>query len=180
MFGPLSIFGVHKLTIILICCSFLLHYLLMGYLFPLTRLIIALTFVMFYVYLGAIVWTLNSYLIRGHGNFPFLIVGIVIICILLERLDNKHGMLNRYSPSKWALVIVLIFVVFKVVAYVGLWKTGFWVMMELEDLGFSAGDPNRNIFWALMKITDFGYFLPYIDRRKMKAPLRLDPRVLVW
>lgn len=177
---PLGILGFHRLTVISLCLAFLLHYLLMGYLFPLARFIIALTFVAFYAYLGGIMWTLNSYLVRGHGNILFLIVGFLIICFLLERLDNKHSMINRYKPSKWALVIVLIFVALTLIGYVGMWKTGFWVMMELEDSGRSVGDPNQNIFWAIMKISVCGYLLPFINRSKMKAPLRLDPRVLVW
>lgn len=178
--APLGVLGIHRLTMISLCLSFLLHYSLMGYIFPLARVIVALVFVMFYVYLGAFMWTVNSYLVRGHGNFPFLVVGLVIIYILLERLNNKHGVLNIYSSSKWAPMIVLIFVILKVIAYVGMWQTGFWKIMELVDLGFPAGDPNRNPFWAIMKISDFGYFLPYIRRSRMKAPLRLDPRVLLW
>ena len=174
---PLGMFGIHRLTTILLCFSFLFHYSLMSYLFPLARSIIALTLVMFCVYLGGITWTVNSYLVRGHGNLPFLIVGFTIVCILLERFDNKHGMLN---PSKWALVIVFILAVLQFIGYVGMWKTGFWEILELEDLGFPAGDANQNIFWAFMKITGLWYSLPFIDRQKMKAPLRLDPRILVW
>jgi len=177
---PLPVFGIHRLTMICLCSSFLLHYSLMGYLFPLARAIIALVFVVLYIYLGAFVWTINSYLIRGHGNISFIIVGLVVICILLERLDNKHGILNKHNLSKWSPIIVLIFVVLRLVGYVGMWQTGFWEIMELMDLGISAGDPNRNPFWAIMKISDYGYFLPYIRRSKMKAPLRLDPRVLLW
>jgi len=177
---PLGRLGIHRLTMICLCSSFLLHYLLMGYLFPLARAIIALVFVVFYIYLGAFVWTLNSYLIRGHGNIPFLIVGLVVICILLERLDDKHNILNKHNLSKWSPIIVLTLVALRLTGYVGLWQTGFWEIMELVDLSFPAGDPNRNPFWAIMKISDFGYFLPYIRRSRMKAPLRLDPRVLVW
>lgn len=181
---PLSIFGgafeIHSLTMILLCSVFLFHYLLMGYLYPLVRFIITLVLVMFYVYLGGIEWVTNSFLIRGHGNILFLIIGFVIVCILLERLDNKHGFLKRKPHSLWPLLIVLFFIVIKTTAYIGMWKTGFWELMELIDLGTPAGNPNQNIFWALMKVSEFGYLLPFIRRSEMKAPLRLDPRVLVW
>lgn len=152
----------------------------MGYLFPLARFVVTLTILMFYVYVGGLVWVLNSYLFRGYGDITFLIVGFVIIYLLLDRLDNKHSVLNRRNPSKWAMPILLIFIALRVIGYLGLWQTGFWEIMHLIDLGLPAANPNTNIFWAIMKLSEFGFLLPFINRSDLKAPLRLDPKILVW
>ncbi len=129
------------------------------------------------VYLGGITWTVSSALVRGHGNFLFLLVGTGTIAYLLERLNNKHGFFKGYERS---LMLVSALAVLQLIAYVGMWQTGFWTKMELIDLGTPAGNPNENIYWAFMKIVGLWYTLPYISRDKLKAPLRLDPRVLVW
>ncbi len=176
----LGVFGIHRLTMILLCVVFISHYSLMGYLFPLARFVVTLTIMLFYIYVGGIVWVLNSYLCRGYGNITFLIVGFVIIYFLLDRLDNKHGFLKRKPDTLWPMLILLLFIVVRGVGYFGLWQTGFWEQMHLIDMGLSGGNPNQNIYWAIMKFSEFGFLLPFIRRSDLKAPLRLDPKVLIW
>jgi len=136
---------------------------------------------LFYIYSGGIVWVVNSYLCRWYGDINFLIVGIVMIYFILTKLNNNHGFLKRRSQLFIIpYLILMIFIFIRIVGYFGLWQTGFWEMMHLIDQGIPTGNPNQNIYWAIMKISEFGFLLPFISRSDLKAPLRLDPRVLIW
>jgi len=184
----LGVFGIHRLTMILLCVVFILHYSLMGYLFPLTRFVVTMSFMLFYIYSGGLVWVANSYLCRGYGDINFLIVGIVMIYFILTKLNNNHGFLKRRKqifPTPpiifmGSILILMTFIAIRLIGYAGLWQTGFWDIMHLIDQGLPAGNPNQNIYWVIMKISEFGFLLPFVSRSDLKAPLRLDPRVLIW
>ena len=167
--------SVHAFSLITMCVSFLIHYSVMRYLMPLVRFVFALSFTLFYIYLGGIFWMINSYLVRQSGFLITIFLGFIAITFLIDRLDNKHGALKRYNLGMGARMIVLALLVLQLAAYVGMWKVGFW---EVMDVG--PGDPNRNPFWVLMRVTGFWFILPLINRSDFKAPLRLDPKVLIW
>lgn len=122
----------------------------------------------------------NSYLVRQSGLLLTTLIGTVAVGFLIDRIDDKHGILNRYDLTKTTRALVLVLLLLQLVGYVGMWKTGFWELMELRDLGIAAGDPNQNPFWVLVKVTGVWFALPLINRRGEKAPLRLDPKVLIW
>jgi len=172
--------SVHTFSLIIMCVSFLIHYSVMKYLMPLVRFVFAMSFTLFYIYLGGIFWMVNSYLIRGSGIMFTTLFGFLAITFLIDRLDDKHGVFKRYNRPKWVSTVVLALLMLQLAGYVGMWKTGFWGLMELSDTGMAPHDPNRNPFWVLMRITSFWVLLPVIDRRGAKAPLRLDPKVLIW
>ncbi len=172
--------SVHSFSLIVMCASFLIHYSLMSYIMPLARSIIALTITLFYLYLGGVFWMVNSYLVRGSG---FMFTTLLVFCALvfvIDRFDDKHGIFRRYNLTKGTRALVLVLLLLQVVGYIGMWQTGFWELMELSDLGVAAHDPNQNPFWVFMRVTGMWVLLPLINRRGMKAPLRLDPKVLVW
>ncbi len=172
--------SVHSFSLIVISTSFLVHYSLMKYLMPLVRSIIALSFMLFYMYLSGVFWMVSSHLVRGSGFMFTTLFGCFALAFLIDRFDDKHGMFRRYDLMKGTRVLVLILLLLQLVGYVGMWKTGFWELMELSDLGMAPHDPNQNPFWAFAKVTSMWFLLPLIDRRGMKAPLRLDPKVLIW
>lgn len=172
--------SVHSFSLIVMCASFLVHYSRMKYLMPLARFVITLSFRQLYAFVGGTFWMVNSYLVRGSGLILTNVLGIFAVIFLIDRLDDKHGVLRRYDLTKRARAVVLVILLLQLVAYVGMWKTGFWELMELDDMGMAPHDPNRNPFWVLMRVTSFWFILPLISRSDYKAPLRLDPRVLIW
>jgi len=160
--------------------SFLVYYLMLGYLYPLSRSTICLTMIVWSTQLYDFIWSLFSQAIRGSGFSWVALVVTIFLTLLLERFDNKHGIF-RFSPT-WTgrrIVALVIYAIF-VLSFKGLIDTGFFQAMALYDIG-AGPDPNvGNIFWLIGKFMAFWLFLPLINRRDYKVSLRLDPRVLVW
>jgi len=113
----------------------------------------------------------------GYGFRLFPLISVIIVAVLLERLDNKHGLSNttreQYAKS------VLYFSIF-VLGFLIMRASGFYEAMELYELG-SGLDPHvGSVGWITSKLTVFWIFIPLIQTSDFKAPLRLDPKVLIW
>ncbi|MBW2671986.1 MAG: hypothetical protein JRD89_01055 [Deltaproteobacteria bacterium] len=167
----------HKLTFILLCLSFLIYYSLMKYLYPLTRLVASLTMVTFQVHLYDFLWSLESLMYRGTLPNVFSFFFLIFCLYILHRIDNYHGVLNLTKMRQG--VFFLLFSL-SLLGFVRMAYTGFWDKMALVDAGITIPDPNQNIWWIVSKVPTIFLFLPYIDTRDIRAPLRLDPRVVTW
>jgi len=168
---------IHSSSLLSISASFLTIYLMMKYLYPLARTIITMVFTIFSIHLYDFMWSLQSQKQRGYGISWVALISIVITLILIERFDNKHGMLNK-TTNRFMLVGSLMFVWY--LCFGMMYYSRFWKIMALYDLGLGP-DPNiGNIWWLLGKVLTFWLPLPLIAQRDYSVPLELDPRVLVW
>ena len=177
--------SVHGLSLVTLCSSFIIHYLWMKHIMPLARFVIAFSFILFYINLGGMFWMINSYLYRGTGIIMPSVLRFVAIIILIILLDKTHNILDYsiFSSHNFSILpFLFICSLFscQFIGYLGLGITGFWDKMVLYDLGTLIGDPNLNIFWVLVKVTSSWFILPLIKQSNYKAPLRLDPKVLIW
>jgi len=171
---------IHSISLFSLSLSFLVYYLMLGYLYPLARAIICLAMTTWSIQMYDFVWSLFSQAVRGSGFSLPALIAVIFLTFLLERFDNKHGIF-RFSPT-WTcrrIAMLVLYAVF-VLSFKGLIDTGFFQAMALYDIG-AGPDPNvGNIFWLIGKFMVFWLFLPLTDRRDYKVSLRLDPRVLVW
>lgn len=175
-----SIAIIHSISLLSLSTSFLAYYVIMSYLYPLTRLIVSFAMTILGIHTYDFIWSIFSQSTRGQGFSWGALVFILIVVALLERFDNVHGIfkLSRmWSGRKLALVIL--YSIF-LLSFKGLVDTGFYQAMTLYSKGIGT-DPNvGNLYWLIGKIMGFWLIFPLIDRNKTKAPLQLDPRVLYW
>lgn len=179
-YGSIRIGGrgvIHAISAIGLSTSFLFIYNRLAYLYPLVRFIITLCFTVLSIHLYDFMWSLNKHMQLGYGFrlLPLLFVAVVVM--FLERFDNKHGIFNitRQQCTKSILCLFVFTLGFLIMR-----ATGFYEAMELYELG-SGPDPHvGSIGWILGKLTVFWIFIPLIQVADFKAPLRLDPRVLIW
>lgn len=168
---------IHSVSLLSLLLSFLVTYLLLGHIHPLARSIMAGSFSVLSIHLYDFWWSTIKWVLLGYGFriFPLIFVGAV--GVLLERLDNKHGifLFVRNRIYLFCGVLLIISIVFG-----GMAMSGFYEDMSLYDQHLGP-DPNiGNIWWLLSKITVFWLPVPLIQKLDYKVPLRLDPRVLVW
>jgi len=98
----------------------------------------------------------------------------------MERLDNKHGYVYRTRVLTLRRLVQFILFCIYVLSFQGLIRSGFYQAMELYDQ-YGGPDPNvGNIFWLVSKVVVFWLLVPMIRSEGDSAPLRLDPRVLIW
>lgn len=175
---------IHSVSLLSLSASFLVIYSIMGYLYPLTRLIVTSVFTNLSIHIYDFTWSFSSYVVRGRGLSLIAAIAILILSLLLERLSNKHGVfdinffrgdiINTREVGFIALILIY------VLSFVTMSCTGFYQAMTLYTTT-GGPDPNvGNIWWLIGKVVVFWLPLPLIDRRDLKVPLRLDPRVLVW
>lgn len=167
---------IHSASLLSLSTSFLVIYLMMGYLYPLLRAIVTLTLTVFSIHFYDLVWSFSSWSERGYG-FSFLaLLTVVIVLVLLERMDNKHGFIEITRSGSILCSMILIIIIFAF----GMMAFGFWDAMSLYDVGMGP-DPNiGNIWWLISKVVTFWLPVSVIERRDYKVPLKLDPRVLIW
>lgn len=174
----LFISRIHSFTLLMVSLSFLTHYRSLRFLYPLARSIITATMMAWYIYFGGLLWDLNSLIVRGHGFGWHIIPGLIVLTALLVLFDNKHSIFWVKIPAK-TYYVTFFMVSFTIIAFVFLYYTGFWEAMTLSDMGMGGPDPNRSIFWLLMRLFSFWYLLPSIMPLKYSAPLKLDAGVLI-
>ncbi len=174
---PLTGGTTHFVSFLLICISFIFHYQKLAFLYPLARLVTTLSFTVFYIHLYDALWSIQSQLIRGHGLNRVSIISVMVVFVILSKLDDNFGILDKatiWPPRLTILGIMLVFI-----GFTGMTLTGFWADMELLDRGGCCVDPNQNPWWLLSKIPWFFLLLPYINGTDLKAPLKLHPRVII-
>jgi len=171
---------IHSTSLLSMSLAFLVYYLMLGHLYPLTRAIVCLAMTVWSIHTYDLTWSVFSQVIRGSGFSWIAVMAVIIVTYLLVRFDNKH-LIFRLSPT-WTgrrLTMIILYAIF-ILSFKGLIDTGFFQAMALYDVG-AGPDPNvGNIYWLIGKIIVFWLFLPLIDKRDYKVPLLLDPRVLVW
>lgn len=171
---------IHSISLLSMCVAFLKIYFTMKYLLPLVRAIVTLSFTIFSIHLYDFIWSSFSYVIRGFGfSWPALLA-IIIVFILLERLDNKHGFIEmKEFWTTRGLARIILYGVF-ILTFKGLIDTKFYQSMSLYEQGLGP-DPNvGNIYWLIGKILVFWIPITVIRFQGEKAPLRLSPKVLIW
>jgi len=174
---PIPFFAgrTHAFTFTLLCGAFLLHYLSLRYLYPLARLITTLAITVFCIHFYDFSWSVFSFVGRGTApNLPSLLI-IVATSYILFRLDNVHGVFARFHAKSFLYALLPLF--FTELGLLGMSLTGFWQQMALVDAGVAV-DPNNNVWWVISKAFCFFVLYFYLDDRPLKAPLRLDPRVM--
>jgi len=175
---------IHSVSLLSLSASFLVIYLTMGYLYPLTRLIVTTMFTVLSIHIYDFTWSFSSYVVRGHGFSLIATISVVILVLLLERFSNKHGIFDinlfRVDVIRIHEMGFIALILIYVLAFILMSCTGFYQAMTLYTTT-GGPDPNvGNIWWLIGKVVVFWLPLPLIDRRDLKVPLRLDPRVLVW
>ncbi len=168
---------IHVISALSLSTSFLFIYYRLSYLYPLVRMIITGCFTVFSIHLYDFFWSLTKYLQLGYDFRLVPLLAVLITVVLLERFDNKHGIFHFTERGKVTATIhvFILFTAFTIMAV-----NGFYEAMELSDSGMGP-DPNAGCLeWAIGKIIVFWILTPFIQKRPYKAPLRLDPRVLIW
>ncbi len=176
---PVPITGgtTHFISFMLICTSFLIHYIKLSFLYPLARLVTTLTFTVFYIHLYDTIWSIQSLFMRGHGLNRISILSVIITFVILSKLDDNFGILKnsvKLPPMK-----TLILMIIAMIGFLGMALTGFWDDMEALDQGQTGVDPNHNPWWIFSKLPWNFLLIPYIEKMDFKAPIKLHPRVLM-
>lgn len=180
-YGSFFIMGrgvIHAVSAIGLGTAFIFIYHRLAYLFPLVRIIITLCFTVLSIHLYDFMWSLSKYLQIGIGFRLLPLIFVFIVGVLIERFDNKHGILNlnKSQAKKTVIFLLLIFVS----AFIMMMNGGFYENMELYEQGTGSNPHVGSVGWILGKITGFWLLVPLISGGNFKAELRLDPRVLVW
>ncbi len=171
---------IHSLSLFSLSLSFLVYYLMLGHLYPLVRSIVCLTITVWSIHTYDFFWSLFGQAIGGTGfSWGALVIALLMVG-LIERFDNKHGIIKFASTWTGRRLSMLILYSIFILSFQGLVGSGFYQGMALYTAGMGP-DPNvGNIYWLMSKFMVFWLILPLIDKRDYKAPLRLDPKVLFW
>ena len=168
---------IHSISALSLSTVFLLIYSRLQYLYPLVRAIITASFTVLSIQLYDFTWSLCKYLQLGYDFRLTPLLAVAIAGALLWFLHIKHNYLTLSKEPK--IKSLLYFIIF-VLAFGLMMKTGFYERMELYDNGLGP-DPNvGSTSWAISKIVVFWILTPLIKKSEHKAPLRLDPKVLIW
>lgn len=168
---------IHAISALSLSTAFLFIYLRLQYLYPLVRAIITGCFTILSIHLYDFTWSLGKYLRLGYDFRIIPLIAVAVLAGLLVWLDLKHRYLNS---GKEQIIRTLLYIVLFGLSFIFLMSGGFYEAMELYDNGLGP-DPNVGcIIWAIGKITVFWVLIPLIQKFSHKAPLRLDPRVLIW
>jgi len=97
--------------------------------------------------------------------------------VLLAQFELKHRYLWN---DKEQIVKTILYSFLFIISFGLMMKAGFYEAMELYDTGLGS-DPNVGCLpWVMGKVVVFWIFTPLIQKFELKAPLRLDPKVLMW
>lgn len=118
-------------------------------------------------------WSLNKHIQLGYGFRLVPLLCVIVVAVFLERFDNKHGIFDITKNQITKSVVCFSIFVF---AFFMMRAGGFYEAMELYGLDPHVG----SVGWILGKVTVFWILIPLIQVADFKAPLRLDPKVLVW
>lgn len=179
-YGCIQIGGrgvIHAISAIGLGTSFIFIYNRLAYLYPLVRSIITLCFTVLSIHLYDFMWSLNKHIQLGYGFRLIPLLSVIVVGVLLERFDNKHGMLDITRTQIMKSVICFFIFVF---AFFMMGTGGFYRSMELYELGLGSDPHVGSVGWVLGKLTVFWILIPLTQVADFKAPLRLDPKVLVW
>ena len=168
---------IHAISALSLATTFLFIYSRLQYLYPLVRCLIAGSFSVLSIQLYDFTWSLCKYLQLGYDFRSTPLLAVAIMGALLWFFNIKHDYLTlRKEPIVKSLFYIVIFVL----AFGIMMKQGFYGKMELYDNGLGP-DPNvGSTSWAIGKIVVFWILTPLIRKALHKAPLRLDPKVLIW
>ena len=167
---------IHAVSALSLSSAFLFIYYRLAYLYPLVRMIITGCFTVLSIHLYDFVWSVAKYVQLGYGARVVPLVIICCIIALLEAFHNKHGILHcTETGTQRVISYTMIFIL----AFGAMMYNDFYKALEVhEEMGT---DPNAgHTEWAIGKIIVFWLAVPLIKKSSHKAPLRLDPRVLIW
>jgi hypothetical protein len=171
---------IHSWSLFCILGFFWVTYYMLSYLMPLLRMIAALSLTIFSIQAYDFLWSAFSQAVRGVGFSWGALIASFILLVLLERMDNKHNFISvpRLFTTKHLFLLIGVAILF--LSFKGLVDTGFFLAMTLYEQGLGP-DPNiGNFYWFVGKTFCFYIVIPLVKLKKLRAPLRLDPRVLIW
>jgi hypothetical protein len=175
LYNRVYFFGqdAHQLSVLMLITSFLLHWTLLRYLYPITRFVVASALMVWYIYTGNAFWTLNSVMFRLSGFYIFVYFGWVIVTYLLYQLNAKNSYIKP-DIDAGSRILVVGLMCLQIAGMLGMAFTGFWEAMTLSDMGLGP-DPNQNIWWVVWKLSSYWMLLPLLRVSDLKAPLVLRP-----
>ena len=168
---------IHAISALSLSSAFLFIYIRLQFLYPLVRCLITGCFTVLSIQLYDFTWSLCKYLRLGYDFRLTPLLAVAIMGALLWWFNIKHDYLwfSRDQIVKSVFYTIIFVFVFSIMT-----NTGFYERMELYDNGLGP-DPNVGCkLWAIGKIVVFWILTPFIRKSLHKAPLRLDPRVLIW
>lgn len=168
---------IHAISALSLSSAFLFIYLKLQYLYPLVRVIITSCFTVLSIHLYDFVWSFCKYVQLGYDFRLSPLISISIVVVLLIQFELKHRFLwNDLGQN----VKMVLFSILFVLSFIALMDMGFYEAMVLYDNGLGS-DPNVGCLpWVFSKVVVFWIFTPLLHKFPHKAPIRLDPRVLLW
>jgi len=172
---------IHSWSLFCVLGVFWVVYAITSYLYPLVRMIVALSFMVFSIQSYDFLWSAFSQAARGEGYSWPALVACAVLLVLLERMDNRHCFAKPPSFPTSRFLICILGIGVLLLSFKGLVDSGFYQAMTLYEHGLGP-DPNVGSFlWAARRPAVFCAIIPWVRIRKdFVAPLRLDPRVLIW
>jgi len=156
-------FSFHASTMLCLCIAWLVTYRKLNALSVHFKVAVALAFTVLSIHFYDFVWSVFSYLVRGHGlNFYAALFSTVCINIILY-VNRKYNFLKIKSLSLSDLIHNIFIWLGFFAFFVLLSTTNFWSAMTLSDLALGS-DPNYgNIYWLMTKITGLNLWHIFID-----------------